>query len=153
MGSTAFCAVATAELDTGAARAESSAQRRAPSWRRSSIVMTAVKSGRRTLRRAPGVAVASSGHMSWMAPRYVRPRKASMVTTTRGRACSSVHAISRGVENVLMATSGAPIFAAANAVISHSGRLGSRSATRSPRLTPSASSARATSSTRARSAA
>ena len=40
-----------------------------------------------------------------------------MVTITRGRACSSVQAISRGVENVLMATSGAPSLAAANAVI------------------------------------
>ena len=60
-----------------------------------------------------------------------------MVTITRGRACSSVHAISRGVENVLMATSGAPTLAAANAVISHSGRFGSSTATRSPRDTPS----------------
>ncbi len=76
-----------------------------------------------------------------------------MVTITRGCACSSVQAISRGVENVLMATSGAPTLAAANAVMSHSGRFGSRTATRSPRDTPSASSARATSSTCARSAA
>ncbi len=66
-----------------------------------------------------------------------------MVTTTLGRACSSVHAISRGVEKLLMATVAAPTLAAATAAISHSGRFGSRIATRSPLCTPTARNARA----------
>ena len=69
-----------------------------------------------------------------------------------GRQCSMVQAISRGVEDVLTPTVIAPTLPAAKAAISHSGRFGRIRATRSPRRTPAASSARAVSSARAFSA-
>src|SRR5213594_795472 len=65
-----------------------------------------------------------------------------------GRQCSSVHAISRGAEKVLTPTVMAPSLPIAKAATSHSGRLGRRTATRSPFRTPTARSARAVSSSR-----
>src|SRR5436309_3068956 len=67
-----------------------------------------------------------------------------------GRQCSIVHAISRGAEKVLTPTVMAPSLPIAKAATSHSGRLGRRTATRSPFRTPTARSARASSSARAR---
>src|SRR5437867_5827652 len=66
-----------------------------------------------------------------------------------GRQCSIVHAISRGAEKVLTPTVMAPSLPIAKAATSHSGRLGRRTATRSPFQTPTARSARASSSARA----
>ena len=61
----------------------------------------------------------------------------------------SIQPSSRGVENVLIGAVIAPIFAAPNAATSHSVRLVTSSATRSPRRTPATSSARAKPSARA----
>ena len=63
--------------------------------------------------------------------------------------CSSVQPSSRDVEKVLIADTMPPTLATASAATTHSGQFGSKTATRSPRVTPAAMRARASWSTRA----